>query len=320
MRIIGNDHLISQVTETLRFGHIFHACIISGPEGLGKKTMAKYLAAGAVCSDSNPPCGRCESCRKVEKGIHPDIEFIRPDGQQIKVDQIRDMRLWLHVLPNDAPRKVAIIEDSGRMNTNAQNAILKILEEPPSSSVILLVVESEAELLPTILSRCIRFRMQPLSEVEMKQELLRRNKKLTETEAEELAIISGGNLGRALNLIKKKSTNGYSEKIVTAIADCNIKELINLAVSMEKSVKRDALTDIIIEVRNQLGRAASCLSGSNEYSYDNEVESMARRYSKSKLMKMVSICSHQLKYCDSNVGVGHITGAFVSLISEEIKK
>ena len=92
--------------------------------------MAKYLAAGAVCSDSNPPCGRCESCRKVEKGIHPDIEFIRPDGQQIKVDQIRDMRLWLHVLPNDAPRKVAIIEDSGRMNTNAQNAILKIWRNP----------------------------------------------------------------------------------------------------------------------------------------------------------------------------------------------
>lgn len=282
--------------------------------------MAKYIAAGAVCTDSNPPCGRCSCCRKVEKGIHPDIDIIQPDGLQIKVDQIRHMRSLLHILPNEAPRRVAIIEDAGRMNDNAQNAILKILEEPPSSAVILLVTENEAEFLPTILSRCIRFRMQPLSIMEIKQELLTRNEKLTEAQAEELASMSGGNLGSALKLIDKESTDSFAEQIVAAIADGKVRDLIYLAVSLEKSVKRDELTDIIKDVRNQLGRAASIRSGSLVYSHGDNVERIARRYSKSMLIKMVSVCSQQLEYCEANVGVGHIVGAFVSLISEEIKK
>lgn len=320
MRILGNNQLLSQISEIFKAGHFFHAGIISGPEGTGKKTMAKYIATGAVCIDKIPPCGRCLPCVKVEKGIHPDIDIIRPDGQQIKIDQIRDMRSLLHVLPNEAPRRVVIIEEAGRMNDNAQNAILKILEEPPTSVVILLVTDNEADLLPTIQSRCIHFRMQPLSIMETKQELLRRNSRLSETQAETYATMSNGRLGSALKLIENEKTDGYSVQIIKALAGKSVKDVIYIAASLEKSVKREAFADIIKDIRSQLSRAASIQSGSTEYSHEEDLGRIARLYSKSKLIKMVNNCSQLLEYCDANVGVGHIIGTFVSLISEEVIK
>ena len=141
---------------------ISQSCIISARTMEAAKKYAIRLAEAAVCSDSaNRPCGVCRNCRKVEKGIHPDVITIglpldekgKPK-KEIQVDQIRDMISDAYILPNEAERKVYIIENADCMNISAQNAALKLLEEPPAGVVILLCAVNTGQLLPTVRSRC----------------------------------------------------------------------------------------------------------------------------------------------------------------------
>ena len=123
---------------------------------------ARETAAGILCrSEGIRPCGECPSCRKIAHGTHPDVITIRrqPDSKgnlrkEITVDQVRELSMDAYILPNEADRKVYIIEEADRMNMNAQNAALKLLEEPPNGAVLLLCAVNPAALLPTVRSRC----------------------------------------------------------------------------------------------------------------------------------------------------------------------
>ena len=145
-------------------GSISHAYIA---EGAAAEETANALAMAVVCEgDAERPCMNCRQCLKSARGIHPDIAEIDvlPDKKEIVVEQIRALRKDAPVVPNDADRKVYVIKSAGAMNTAAQNALLKTLEEPPSFTTIILVCESSAGLLPTILSRCILLRSEPVTE------------------------------------------------------------------------------------------------------------------------------------------------------------
>ena len=140
-----------------------HACILASPSKEESLNLAGQIAAAAVCQrGTDAPCGRCRDCRKAFGGIHPDIARIRrltdSKGQprrEIVVDQIRAMAADAYVLQNEAARKVYIIEEADKMNPEAQNAALKILEEPPAGVVFLLCAENAGSLLPTVRSRCV---------------------------------------------------------------------------------------------------------------------------------------------------------------------
>lgn len=320
MKVLGNEVLLSQIDEALRSRRLFHACIISGSTGIGKKTLAKYVATAAVCTDEGKPCGRCSGCLKSEKDVHPDIDYVRPDGTEIKVNQIRALRSSLYTLPNEAPCRVAVIENADSMNVNAQNAMLNILEEPPSSVLIILICENESELLLTIRSRCVHFRMQPIPESTIKDELLKRNLDLTEEEAEAASRKSDGILGRALEFIETENEDGFTRQIIEALSNRNIIKLINLAPSLEKGVNRDALSEIIKSVQKIMGNAAAHQSGKTNFYYSEEEQRISYKYNRKELFRMCQICAKLIRYCESNVGVGHIVGAFVSLLSEEIDR
>jgi DNA polymerase III delta' subunit len=134
-----------------------HAYILSGPAGSGKHALAQRLAAAYVCSGPGErPCGSCPGCRKVKGGIHPDvIRLAPPEGKRsILVDQVRALRGEAYIRPNEAPRKVFVIEDAQTMNDSAQNALLKVLEDGPAYLAFLLLAEDAQQLLPTIRSRC----------------------------------------------------------------------------------------------------------------------------------------------------------------------
>lgn len=134
-----------------------HAYIISGPPGSGKHALADRLAAAYVCSGAGEkPCGVCSGCRKAKGNIHPDIiRLTIPEGKQnILVEQVRRLRADAYVRPNEAERKVFLIEDAQAMNENAQNALLKVLEDGPGYLSFLLLTENPQQLLPTIRSRC----------------------------------------------------------------------------------------------------------------------------------------------------------------------
>ncbi|NLM61899.1 MAG: DNA polymerase III subunit [Clostridiales bacterium] len=319
MKVIGNQALLEQIGEAVKNRRMFHACIISGPRGIGKKTLAKHIATAAVCTEVQPPCGRCSGCLKSEKDIHPDIDHVKPDGTEIKVNQIRSLRASLYTLPNEAPCRVAVIENADCMNVNAQNAMLTILEEPPSSVIILLICENESELLPTIRSRCVHYRMQPLPEEIIKDELLRRKSGISADEAVNAAKKSDGILGRALEIIEAAAGDGYDCQIIEALCERSVERLITLAATLEKEANRDNLCDMIRSVQKTMGNAAAFQAGKSD-NWSADERRLASVYDKKAIIRMYQLCTALIGYCEANVGVGHIVGAFASMLSEEVNR
>ncbi len=139
-----------------------HAYMLTGPEGREREDAARRLAAALVCSAPEPPCGRCRDCRKALAGVHPDVIWVgreKRDGdlrREILVGQVRRMTADAVLAPNEAERKVYIIDQADRMNQQAQNALLKALEDPPGHACFILCAASTDALLPTVRSRCVR--------------------------------------------------------------------------------------------------------------------------------------------------------------------
>ncbi len=144
-------------------GRLSHAYLITGPDGSGKHDLALALASALVCQGEEKPCGHCPHCKKVIAGIHPDVVTVcPPEGKRdILVDQIRQMRADVYVRPNEAARKIYLIDPASALNPNAQNALLKVLEEGPAYAAFLLLSEAAGNLLPTIRSRCEELSLTP---------------------------------------------------------------------------------------------------------------------------------------------------------------
>ncbi len=147
-------------TLTGDFGRLPHALLLAGPAGLGKQDFALRLAAALLCSQpkAESACGQCHSCQLLAAGNHPDLALVMPeeDRRGIVIDQIRSLGTYLALRPHTAARKVAILSPADGMNLNAANSLLKILEEPPLGSILLLVASQPARLPATIRSRCQR--------------------------------------------------------------------------------------------------------------------------------------------------------------------
>ena len=143
-----------------------HQCILSGQEGSGRHTLARILAQALVCQEPQAvhrPCGQCPSCQKVAQGIHPDVipiqRFLSPESKEIKVDAARQLRQDAYVRPNEGRCKVYILDLP--LNVNAQNALLKLLEDGPAYAAFLILTDQPASLLETVRSRCVHFRLTP---------------------------------------------------------------------------------------------------------------------------------------------------------------
>ncbi|MBR2935171.1 MAG: DNA polymerase III subunit delta [Oscillospiraceae bacterium] len=167
--LVGNHALKEQLMPRLSGGTLGHAFILAGPAGSGKEELARILARAMVCDHPGAkPCGSCPACKKALGGIHPDIIAVAPleEGKAITVDQVRQMRADAYVRPNEAPRKVYIVEQADHMRVEGQNAMLKLLEEGPSYAAFLLLAENQGGLLTTVRSRC-----ETLSLIAQEQEL-----------------------------------------------------------------------------------------------------------------------------------------------------
>lgn len=174
--------------------------ILSGPRGSGKRTAAFDIAMGLLCTQDPAPCGRCGACVRMKAGSHPDYEFFNPDGGEIKVDAVRELRARSFIRPSEAARKVFVINAADKMNVQSQNALLKVLEEPVSTVFILLCENSEA-LLQTVRSRSMHYRLEPL-DPELLRDLLAQRFPQAGPDAVCQAIeSSGGYLGPAIDIL-----------------------------------------------------------------------------------------------------------------------
>lgn len=155
--LVGNEKIRLSVENFVSLKRIPHAIIIEGDYGTGRHTLANFLANAAVCSEQNSPCGSCRNCNLAKSLSHPDIATITPlDGKKnIAVSQIRELREEAYIKPHEAEKRVFIIDFADTMNPQSQNALLKVLEEPPKTVMFILIAESKASLLDTIISRCV---------------------------------------------------------------------------------------------------------------------------------------------------------------------
>jgi len=219
--IIGQSQAIRILTAHLSRGTIPHAFLFVGTAGVGKKTTAMTFAMACNCpniasgafdrNDGGPvhpevrpkrvnPCGRCRSCRKIQSENHPDFIHIKPSGPHIKIAQVRDLLNLLTVKPYEAVRRVVLLSEAQAMNTEAANALLKVLEEPPPETILILTAREATDLLPTVKSRCQHIRFNPLSSAAI-EKLLMENHGLEPKEAETLAIVGNGSYTRAASMI-----------------------------------------------------------------------------------------------------------------------
>ncbi|MGA7563023.1 MAG: DNA polymerase III subunit delta' [Desulfobaccales bacterium] len=207
--ILGQEWLISHLKTAAQKGRLAHAYLFLGPEGVGKASTARALAAALNCQEplaDGDACGACPSCRRLAAGVHPDFLVITPTPEslshqkpQIKIDQIREFRRLTLYPPFGGGWRVALIKPAETLNDDAANALLKTLEEPPERHLLVLTAQVEADLLPTVVSRCHKLAFVPLPAALVARELEER-RGLAPPQARLLAALSGGSLGRALNL------------------------------------------------------------------------------------------------------------------------
>ena len=163
----GHRVLLATITRWIAHDDPPHAILLSGPPNVGKTTLALDLAAGLLCLAPDPadrPCRACLACRKVERGVHPDVHRLLPQGPggQIRIAAVRELGSALALLPLEGRRRIAIVESADRLNEDAQNALLKTLEEPPAGTVIVLCADDDDPILPTVRSRSVRLALPSL--------------------------------------------------------------------------------------------------------------------------------------------------------------
>ncbi|RMD97847.1 MAG: DNA polymerase III subunit delta' [Deltaproteobacteria bacterium] len=201
--IIGHREQIEAFQRAFARRRIAHAYLLSGLSGIGKRRFAHEVAKMLNCvAGGVDPCDACLSCRKIEHGNHPDVLHVEPEGKFIKIAQIRALQHELSYKPYEGSHRVVIVESAESFHTAAANAILKTLEEPPVSTIFLLLTASPHLLLPTIRSRCQLIRFSPLPAPLIEAELRKRG--VPEERSAAIAAIAQGSLGRALDLLENE--------------------------------------------------------------------------------------------------------------------
>ncbi len=239
--LLGNDRLKENLAAARHKGRMSHFYLLSGPRGSGKHTLADLIAAAMLCEAPDGPCGVCRSCRKVLSGNHPDyITIDDPEKKTVPVDLIRQARADIFIRPNEGTKKIYLFPRAQDMGIPGQNALLKVLEEPPSYGVFLLLTDNPEKLLPTVRSRCVELKLRALPE-----DLLRRKLRTEFPDAVDGAIDaaisrSGGYLGQARELLDGSGISDNAKSFAAAFAGRDTFALQKVLTPMEKW-KRDTL-------------------------------------------------------------------------------
>lgn len=305
--LLGNERLKENLSSSLHRGRVSHFYLIAGPAGSGKHTLARLLAAALLCQSQDMPCLKCTACRKVMEGTHPDLITVDdPDKKTVPVDLIRQARADIYIRPNEGERKIYLFPRGQDMGLPGQNALLKVLEEPPQYGVFLLLTDNPEKLLPTVRSRCTELNLLPLPEP-----VLRRQLQQDCPQAELEAVIaackrSGGYLGQARALLSGEEgllpqLTGFAD----ALANRNAMGLMQVLVPMEKW-KRDDLLPMLNQWLELTQSALACRTGMPA------VSPLARKLSTSRGSAELMTATMQLKkaieYIQSNVSPAAVCG------------
>lgn len=222
--IIGNNESKETLKNIIKSNNISHSYIFSGISGIGKLLFAKEFAKAILCSSKDmKPCGFCKSCESFENLNNPDIIIIDEQEESIKTEQIKELTNNVLEKPIQGSRKVYIINNSENMTKEAQNSLLKTLEEPPEYIIIILVTSNENLLLNTIKSRCITIAFNRLSDSEIKEYFY----KISESIDNSIINAYGGSIGKALKLKDKKEIYSKVSEVFNKIENMNELQILS---------------------------------------------------------------------------------------------
>jgi DNA polymerase-3 subunit delta' len=258
--LLGNRQLKENLTAAINRGRISHFYLISGPAGSGKKTLSRLLAAAIHCKSANKPCMTCSACRKVMADTHPDLITVTdPEHKNIAVKIVRDIREDMFVRPNESDRKIYVFAQS--LADEGQNALLKVLEEPPQYGVFILLSENPESLLTTVRSRCTELKLLPLPQDLLENTLSR---EFPDAEAEAVTAAaerSGGYLGQARKILEENlSLPPQVQQLAEAFSTRNGLLLTQTLIPME-DWKADRLRSVLQQVQEVLQQALLARSG-----------------------------------------------------------
>lgn len=223
-----------------------HAYIVDGENGIGKLDFALQCAKAILCTERSKPCGYCNSCLKLASSNHPDV-FIIGKEKTASIDEVRELIRRASLKPNDSDKQVFIVCNAGRMGENAQNALLKLFEEPPESVCLFLLTENRSSLLPTVLSRGQRIHLDGMRDGEIEEKLLEKQEKIAYKELKTAIKLANGNYGAAEKYLSKESVNLRAKAETLLILALGKKHYELASALVLPKYRRDQLGSILAE-------------------------------------------------------------------------
>jgi len=303
--LLGNDELKKTLTASLQNRHISHFYILSGPKGSGKHTLAELLAAAILCDEPDSPCLRCHSCRKVTGKLHPDVITVDdPEHKNVAVRIVRQFREDAFIRPNEADYKIYIFPQD--LGIEGQNALLKILEEPPSYGVFLLLTDNPENLLPTVRSRGTLLSLRPLPRSVLEKALTQAFPKASVEDLQAAMDRSGGFLGQAKTLLEEgESLSPQTLQFLEGFGSGDGLKLTMLLCPMEKW-KRDQLIPELQQWLELVEGALACQNGLPSASAG--ARQLAAQRSSAELLQAAMQLQKTLEYARGNVSTAAICG------------
>lgn len=280
--IIGQESIKKHLQTAIKTGNLSHAYIINGEYGSGRQTIASALAKTIQCqskTDDTDACGVCTSCKQAESHNHPDIKYITHDKTSISVNDIREqLNNDISIKPYSSEYKIYIIPDANKMTEQAQNALLKTIEEPPVYAIIILLTENCDSLLPTIRSRCVTLTMNPVEKDKICTYL--ENKFQLEPEQAQIAAnYCQGNIGKAIRFASSSDFIEMKNQVLKLLKNLDSMDIASIIdtikeFSTHKNDINDYLDLMLLWYRDVLmfkvTKDANLLLYSDEYSTISE--------------------------------------------------
>lgn len=237
--VVGHKDIIAYIQNAVKSGNVSHAYIMNGERGTGKKLLAKLFAMTLQCEKKgSDPCNTCHSCKQAESDNHPDIIYVTHEKPNtIQVDDIRNqINNTIDIRPYQGPYKIYIIAHAELMTVQAQNALLKTLEEPPEYAVIMLLTENAESLLPTIKSRCVMLKLRNIKDTLIRKYLME-VLKVPDYKADMCTAFAQGNLGRAITLANSDKFNELKDDVIQLLKYIHEMEISEIIAAVNSASK-----------------------------------------------------------------------------------